>query len=87
MGLTRAEFLRTLPTALEGRPWRDAGDHLMVEEQDRRLEITLTEKPDRALGSLRLPVLSVHLRFTGFTAQQVEAFMTRFERSYRRGGG
>ena len=59
----------------------------MVEDQDRRLEITLTDKPDRALGSLRLPILSVHLRFSGFTEQQVKTFMTRFERSFQRGDG
>jgi len=87
MGLTRAEFLRTLPTALEGRSWQNDGETVVVLDRDQRLEIALTEQPDRTLGSLRLPVLAVRLRFTGFTVPQVEAFMTRFERSYQRGGG
>ncbi len=87
MGLTRDEFLRTLPRVVAGQRWHDDGTRLTNVDQDRRIEISLIEQSPRALGALRLPSLLVDLRFVGFTSAQVEAFMARFERCFQRGGG
>jgi hypothetical protein len=87
MCLTREDFHRTLPAAIGALPHQWEGDRVSIVADGGQVTIALTDQPARVLGSLRLPVLAVAFRFQGFTPAAVEAFMTRFDRHFQRGGG
>lgn len=86
-GLTHSEFFRSLPAALEDRPYTVRGDCVEVLQGRRRLLISHQPQSERVLGALRLPVTVVEFRFTGCSRAEVEAFMDRFNMHYQRGGG
>jgi hypothetical protein len=88
MTISRADFLRLLPAALGHTPFVAQGDVLHgATDGGGRWQITLTALEDLVLGPVRLPRQRVDLAFSGCSAQQVEAFMRRFERYYQRAGG
>jgi hypothetical protein len=87
LGLTHAEFHRSLPPAIAHRPCRLDGDRVIVEEGTRTVTITLGPQQQRRIASLRLPFVVVDFEFVGFTAAEFEDFMQRFERYFQRGGG
>ena len=51
------------------------------------VHITLEPQGTRSLGRLKLPATDVELRIHGFTDTELALFWTRFELSFRRGGG
>ena len=87
MGLTHAEFVRTLPPAIEHRPFTVEDDVVRIEFEGRRLTICLGVQRWRSIASLRLPYLSVTFAFEGFPDAERAQFMHRFERYFQRGGG
>lgn len=88
MGLSHREFFRLLPSAAEGRKWWSSGHQAIIEDDGRRVEITLLEESERRLGpTLSLPVTVVEIRFDGFDASEAKAFLERFKRHYQRAGG
>jgi hypothetical protein len=88
MTISRADFLRLLPAAVGHTPFVAEGDVLRGgTDGGGRWQITLTSLEDLALGPVRLPRQRVDFAFNGCSAQQVEAFMRRFERHYQRAGG
>ena len=87
LGLTHAEFHRSLPPAIAHRPCRLDGDRVIVEEGTRTVTITLGPQQQRRIASLRLPFVVVDFEFVGYTAAEFEDFMQRFERYFQRGGG
>lgn len=86
MGITRNEFRRSLPAAVEGGVESAGNGGFAVVDGPRRVSITCREQPDRVLGSLRLPVLRVDFDFDGYSGSQVRAFIDRFDRSFLRMG-
>jgi hypothetical protein len=87
LGLTHAEFHRSLPPAIAHRPFRLDGDRVIVEEGPRTVTISLGPQQQRRIASLRLPFVVVDFEFTGFTEAEFQDFMKRFERYFQRGGG
>lgn len=87
LGLTHREFFRSLPAALEGRPYTVCGDCVELLEGRRRLSIRLRPQGQRVLGALRLPVTVVEFCFLGYSRGEVQSFMDRFNMHYQRGGG
>ncbi len=87
MAITHADFLRTLPRALDGREHTVDGNRMVVEDGPRRLEITLSETTERRIALLALPVTRVRLEFSGYTGAEVAAAVALFDRAFRRGGG
>lgn len=87
LGLTHAEFHRSLPPAIAHRPCRLDGNRVIVEEGAKTVTITLGPQQQRRIASLRLPFVVVEFEFVGFTAAELEDFMQRFERYFQRGGG
>ncbi len=63
MAITHADFLRTLPRALDGRGHTVDGNRIVVEDGRRRLEITLSETTGRRIAQLTLPATRVRLEF------------------------
>jgi hypothetical protein len=87
MGLSHAEFLRTLPRALEGSPYQRDGNNIVIREPRRQLIIQLAPEGKRQIALLQLPVTQVTFTFSGYTAADIDAFMQRFARYFQRGGG
>nr|VFK57767.1 MAG: hypothetical protein BECKUNK1418G_GA0071005_10017 [Candidatus Kentron sp. UNK]VFK69188.1 MAG: hypothetical protein BECKUNK1418H_GA0071006_101133 [Candidatus Kentron sp. UNK] len=89
MGCRQRDFLRNLPTAMEGREYRIMDDALIVvRERGKRLEIELRREFERRLSSsLRLPVTPVVFRFFAYSKEEAEEFLRAFDRHYQRGGG
>jgi hypothetical protein len=87
MSLTREEFLRLLPAAVGLETVTLENDCLVHANASKGWRIGLTRLPDLRLGSVVLPLHRVELAFDGFSQQDIQAFMARFERHFQRGGG
>jgi hypothetical protein len=87
MGVTHADFLRTLPKALDGIPFYITGATITVQDGPRRLTIRLGPEQERRIARLRLPATLVHFEFLDYHQVEIAAFMRRFERCFQRGGG
>ena len=87
MGITHSEFFRTLPAALPTLPCTIQGHEVIVGDDTRRLVITLSPEGRRRIASLSLPTTQVHFTFSGYSSQDIERFMSRFDRAFQRGGG
>mgnify|MGYP001813527832 FL=1 len=89
MGYTADEFIAVLPGAMRDWPvsggpefWRVAG----VDGGTIAL-IRIQPRPERVMGSLRLPVLAVTIDLLDVPAALAGEFMRRFDRGFHRGGG
>ena len=80
MQLGRAEFLRELPKAMGGLSYEVLGDRVTVGDNGRRLEITMIDEGTRDMGSLHLPMERIDFDFSGYTQEEVDSFMARFDR-------
>lgn len=87
LGLTHAEFFRSLPPAISPRRFTAEEDTVRIDDEGRTVTIELGPQRYRSIASLRLPFLEVTFTFTGYSASEREAFMERFERYFQRGGG
>ncbi|MEZ5583916.1 MAG: hypothetical protein R3F37_15315 [Candidatus Competibacteraceae bacterium] len=87
MGLTHAEFFRTLTRALAGWRFEIQGSTVQIFEQERRLTIALAPEQERRIALLRLPVTRVTFTFHDYSDAQRNAFLRHFERYFQRGGG
>lgn len=87
MALGHADLLRTLPAALEGCPHEVSGNVITIRGEGRQVVIRLSPERERRLAALRLPVTVLDFRFAGYSREEVDAFMKRFDRCFQRGGG
>jgi hypothetical protein len=87
MTVSRTDFLRTLPSALNNTTYAISGDAIRVEWGNRRLQILLSRESSRRLGAVSLPVTQVEFIFSGCSEIEVQQFFERFDMCYRRGGG
>jgi len=89
MGYSLDEFTRVLPLAM--RDWQVGGGPLNWQVRDAAgdvdVEIELRPLPDRRIGALSLPVLSVTIDPRATPAALMRNFMRRFDRGFHRGGG
>ena len=84
---TRAEFLRVLPAAVGDAEFVEEGDTFVHREGARRWRIRFGSLPELRLGLIRLERHQIEIAFEGYTAEEIDAFMARFELHFRRGGG
>jgi hypothetical protein len=87
MGLTHAEFFRTLPSAMGDQTFSVSDLTVTTKSEAHRLTIKLAPEQERRIGFLRLPVTWVTFEFVGHTQDDIDSFMRRFERRFQRGGG
>ena len=87
MGITHRDFFRTLPAALAATPYIVRGRDVIVNDDARRLVISLSPEGRRRIAALSLPTTQVHFTFSGYSSQDVDRFMARFDRAFQRGGG
>jgi hypothetical protein len=85
MAISHTAFLRTLPRAVAGRPYTVEGDAIILVDEGRQARIALSPQHERVLGSVRLPTTLVAFQFSGYTWDEVERFMRRFDLYFHRG--
>jgi len=87
MSITRADFRRLLPAAVNHVAYVEDDRGFVHRDGARGWRIGLAAMPQLRLGLIRLERHQVDIEFTGYSAVEIEDFMARFERYFRRGGG
>ena len=87
MTITRADFRRLLPAAVDNAAFVEEDKAYSYNEGGRGWRIGFEPLPQLRLGLIRLERHRVDFTFTGYSAAEIEEFMARFERYFRRGGG
>lgn len=87
MALTRKMFFETLPRALDSDAFSVSGDQVTLTNEGRTLTVTFAEQPTFKLGGFAVPRAEIILHFKGYTDDQAETSLKRFERYFHRGGG
>ena len=87
MTITRADFRRLLPAAVAGAGFVEEGEAFVHRNGARGWRIELAPLPALGIGAIRLERHRVRIEFRAHSAQEIEAFMERFEMHFRRGGG
>jgi len=87
MSLSREEFLRLLPGAVNVVAIQEADGVFSQCDGQRRWALRLLPLADRRLGSVVLPCHRVDISLEGYSEDEAEAFMARFHRGFQRGGG
>ena len=87
MGLTHAEFFKTLPSAIEHREFSVDGVVVRIDYDGRYVVIELGCEQIREIALLRMLHTEVTFSFHQFSDEQRTQFMHRFDLYFRRGGG
>ena len=87
MTISHADFLRSLPAALNNAAYTVHGNEIRVEWENRELQILLSPQSVSHFGPVPLPVTHVQFVFSGYSELEVQQFLERFDMCYRRGGG
>ncbi len=87
MAITVPDFFRLLPRALDGERYTTTADSVAVGDAGHGVAITIRPLEPRRIALLVIERCEVVLTFTGYTDGEREAFFTRFDRAYQRGGG
>ena len=94
MGYTPTEFSRVLNGNFTGEKSAlncksTSTNHWLISHQDSTMtvDIQIKKKPDRVLGAIALPVLSVIFNVTSATTQQSDFFFDKFFKYFHKGGG
>ncbi len=88
LSITVEQFAQNLPAIALGMlavVSSAPGQHKLT-GPDGAVRIACTRRPDRYLGSLAIPVLSVEFDFSGFDRKRVDNFMQKFDRAYLKMG-
>ena len=88
MGLTHADFFKTLPAAIEHHEFSvDGRGAVRIDYDGRYVIIELGCEQIRKIALLRMPHTEVRFSFHQFSDEQRAQFMQRFDFYFRRGGG
>jgi hypothetical protein len=87
MATTWDDFVRLLPVALAGWPYRIKNAGVDIGSADRGASIAVEALPPRQFGPVPIPRSRVVLTFHGMTAAESDAFLRQFDRAFQRGGG
>jgi len=87
MTITRADFLRLLPAAVNHVPFVVAGEDIFHAEIGRSWRMNLSPLPELRIGAIRLARHRLTLEFEDYEQAEIIAFCERFELYFRRGGG
>lgn len=85
---THAEFMRTLPNAVNNRPYEIIDNKVIVHDDSKTVNITIHDQPIKHLGSLELPMEEITFEFEGYTEGDVDSFMKNYmAHNLKCGGG
>ena len=87
MTISHDEFVRLLPKAINNKQYNINGNKIFVSGDKQSVEISLGEQTSRKLGNLKLPATIITIELTGYSIEEQEVFLQRFDLAYQRGGG
>lgn len=87
MTTTLADFRRRLPAAVGHVPFVEEEGTFVHCQGARSWRIGLEPLPQLTAGLMLLERHRLDFRFSGYSTQEIEDFMARFEMHFRRGGG
>ncbi len=87
MAITVPDFFRLLPRALDGRDHTVSGRRVRVGAAGKGVAIAVAPAEPRRIARVVIDRCEVTLAFTGYGEDERAAFLARFDRAYRRGGG
>ena len=87
MTTTRAEIRRLLPAAVEHAPFVEEEAAFVHRGAGRSWRIAVTPLPRLEIGLIRLERQRLEFEFNGYSEAEIDAFLSRFEVYFRRGGG
>ena len=87
MGLTHREFYRSFAKLAGDDAWQVADGVVTLDHACGPIKIYLEPERRRTIAMVSLPATTLRFEFTQHDAAEVDAFMQRFDRCFRRGGG
>jgi len=87
MTVTLEDFRRLLPAAVGHAPFAEQGSTFAHRERERGWRISVSPLPPLQAGLMRLDRQRLDFQFEGYSEDEIEVFMKRFEVYFRRGGG
>ncbi len=87
MALTQKMFFDTLGRALDSDAYTWDGKHAVLSDGPRTFTITFEAQANFTLGGFSIPRAKVSLELDGYSSEEAEAAIARFERYFHRGGG
>ena len=87
MSISHADFLQSLPAALNKAVYTINGNEIRVEREKGELQIILSRESERRFGPISLPVTHVEFVFSGYSEPEIQQFLEHFDMCYQRGGG
>ncbi len=87
MALTHADFFRIIARALGTDDFEKKPDGVVLEDGNKRLEVTLGPERSRRIAMMKIPACDVTLVFTGYGEGERAAALDLFERMFQKGGG
>ena len=87
MTTSLADLRRLLPAAVGHEPFVEEDGAFVHREGGRGWRIGVSPLPALKAGLMRLERQRLEFRFDGYSDDEIEAFMRRFEVYFRRGGG
>jgi len=87
MALTRKMFLDTLPRALDSDAYALDGDVVTLSSDSKTFKITFVEQANFKLGGFAIPRADVTLELIGYSDEDADIAVKRFQRYFHRGGG
>lgn len=85
--MSHADFFRTFPAVAGGAQWQVDHNTVTLHQPRGPVTIRLGPQGERRIAGLSLPTTLLEFEFPDYQPADVEAFMTRFDQSFRRGGG
>lgn len=84
---SHAEFMRSLPSAVDYKPYEIIGNKVIVHDLNKSVNITIHDKPIKNLGSLKLPMEEIQFEFEGYSENDADSFMKNYALHTLRSGG
>jgi hypothetical protein len=87
MGLTRRDFYSSFAALAGDDGWHVADDVVTLDDASGPIKIYLEPERRRTIAIVSLPATTLRFEFTQHDPAEADAFMKRFDRCFRRGGG
>lgn len=85
--ITREDFLRQLPDAIDNRSFEAEGDLIAVRVGGGVAGIRMTQLENKELGQLDLPMMRLDFAFKNMSDAEIDSFMDTYEQRTLRGSG
>lgn len=85
--MTTSDLFRLLPKIAPTEYFQVDQTTILIHKNEHSLLIKYHEKDSQKIGALKLPRIQLEFRFSGYTENEADNFMKKFDTVYRRGGG